>query len=230
MCLCRTQKCGKTGRSPDRLLQSTHLLVSESLNIEKDRFTSNFRSPNDICGVGMVNLCLIYYKTNIRFVTEASHLTLSSSISILASESAGPIRVKVERVFESFDTPRPIQLLPAPGDSGRNFLVLQGGKVLLVTAKGDSSSFETIMDISQLELIDNACEEGLLGIALHPRVNENSLFYAYHTLQNPKRTVLVEHKFSDLKTFSVDPHHQREILSIPQPYWNHNSGIPCFGP
>ena len=32
------------------------------------------------------------------------------------------------------------------------------------------------MDISQLELIDNAFE-GLLGIALHPRVNENSLFY-----------------------------------------------------
>ena len=64
-------------------------------------------------------------------------LFLSSSISILASESADPIRVKVERVFESFDTPRPIQLLPAPGDSGRNFLVLQGGKVLLVTAKGE---------------------------------------------------------------------------------------------
>ena len=40
----------------------------------------------------------------------------------------------------------------------------------------------------------------------------------------------MEHRFSDLKTFSVDPHHQREILSIPQPYWNHNSGIPVFGP
>ena len=37
----------------------------------------------------------------------------------------------------------------------------------------------------------------------------------------------MEHKFSDLKTFSVDEHHQREILSIPQPYWNHNSGIPA---
>ena len=155
---------------------------------------------------------------------------LSANISMLASESADSIRVEVERVFESFDTPRPIQLLPAPGDSGRNFLVLQEGKVLLTPAKGNDSSFDTIMDITKLELIDNAFEEGLLGIAFHPQVNENRLFYAYHTLQNPKRTVLVEHKFSDLKTFSLDENHMREILSIPQPYWNHNSGIPCFGP
>ena len=62
--------------------------------------------------------------------------------------------------------------------------------MLLVTVIKEMVRLETIMDISQLELIDNAFEEGLLGIALHPQVNENRLFYAYHTLQNPKRTVL----------------------------------------
>ena len=58
--------------------------------------------------------------------------------------------------------------------------------MLLVPANGDDSPFETIMDITKFELIDNAFEEGLLGIALHPQVNDNRLFYAYHTLQNPK--------------------------------------------
>ena len=111
----------------------------------------NFRNPNDICGVGMG-------KPLLRFIMKLVpglltkllfSLALSANISMLASESADSILIEVERVFESFDTPRPIQLLPAPGDSARNFLVLQEGKVLLTPAKGDDSPFETIMDITK---------------------------------------------------------------------------------
>ncbi|MEC7801493.1 MAG: PQQ-dependent sugar dehydrogenase [Verrucomicrobiota bacterium] len=137
---------------------------------------------------------------------------------------------QVEQVFKSVDTPRPIQITATPDKSGRLFLVLQEGKVhLLGNEKGNSSS-DVILDLTGLDLIDNAFEEGLLGLAFHPECAKNNLFYIYHTLQNPKRSVLVERKFSDLKSFSVDQKYQREILSILQPYWNHNSGIPVFGP
>ena len=137
---------------------------------------------------------------------------------------------QVEQVFKSVDTPRPIQITATPDKSGRLFLVLQEGKVLLLGKERGNSSSDVILDLTGLDLIDNAFEEGLLGLAFHPECAKNNLFYIYHTLQNPKRSVLVERKFSDLKSFSVDQKYQREILSILQPYWNHNSGIPVFGP
>ena len=73
-------------------------------------------------------------------------------------------------------------------------------------------------------------EEGLLGLVFHPKYQSNGLFYLYHTLQSPKRSVLVERRVKDLKRLELDSSHDRTLLEIEQPYWNHNSGVPEFGP
>lgn len=140
------------------------------------------------------------------------------------------IKVQLTQVFENIQTPRPIQVLPIPGVAKELLILLQEGRVLRCSIDGKSASSSTFLDITQLDLIDNAFEEGLLGMVYHPNFQSNRLFYIYHTLQNPKRSVLTERRVVDIKSFSLDTSYQREVISIPQPYWNHNSGIPCFGP
>ena len=67
-------------------------------------------------------------------------------------------------------------------------------------------------------------------MVFHPKFPKDKGFFLYHTLQNPKRSVLVERRIDDLGKLSVDPSRARVLLEISQPYWNHNSGIPVFGP
>ena len=165
----------------------------------------------------------------IKLSLVAFFLIFGFNLKCLAG-SKQTLEFQVEQVFEAVETPRPIQITTTPDKSGRLCLVLQEGKVLLIGDKRGNSLSHIILDLTGLDLIDNAFEEGLLGMALHPACTKNNLFYIYHTLQNPKRSVLIERKFSDLKSFSVDPNYHREILSILQPYWNHNSGMPVFGP
>ena len=84
--------------------------------------------------------------------------------------------------------------------------------------------------LNDLKMIVKDFEEGLLGLVFHPKYRSNGLFYLYHTLQSPKRSVLVERRVKDQKKLALDPNHNRTLIEIGQPYWNHNSGVPEFGP
>ena len=140
------------------------------------------------------------------------------------------VRIPLKLSFEDLDTPKPISLVPIPDGSNRSLLVLQGGKILMLSDDYESEKVETFLELSSEDMIDNAFEEGLLGLVFHPDFLDNHLFYLYHTLQNPKRSVLVERKVRNLEKMILDPKFVRTIIEIPQPYWNHNSGVPEFGP
>ena len=68
------------------------------------------------------------------------------------------------------------------------------------------------------KMIDNSFEEGLLGMVFHPKFPKDKRFFLYHTLQNPKRSVLVERRIDDLGKLSVDPSRARVLPEISQPY------------
>ena len=140
------------------------------------------------------------------------------------------IRIPLKLRLENLDTSKPISMVSIPDHSNRSLLVLQGGKVLMLTEDFEPHKVEIFLELSGEAMIDNAFEEGLLGLVFHPNFIDNHLFYLYHTLQNPKRSVLVERKVQNLEKMIVDPKFSRTILEIPQPYWNHNSGVPEFGP
>jgi glucose/arabinose dehydrogenase len=154
----------------------------------------------------------------------STFLFLLSSAALAEPET---IRVPVKKVLEGVEKAKPIMILPAPDQSGRSLLVLQGGKILLLSKTLNPSTF---LDMTGKKMIDNSFEEGLLGLVFHPNYPKDKRFFLYHTLQNPKRSVLVERKIDDLGKLTVDASHVRVLLEIDQPYWNHNSGIPVFGP
>ena len=155
-----------------------------------------------------------------------------SLFSKIPLQAAKPERLSIEirKVFDQFDTPKPISLVTVPDGSGRSLLVLQGGRVLLISSEFEKGEISTFLEISSELMIDNDFEEGLLGLVFHPKYKQNGLFYLYHSLQNPKRSVLVERRVNNRTSLTVDATYSRLVLEIEQPYWNHNSGVPEFGP
>ncbi len=120
---------------------------------------------------------------------------------------------------------RPVLLVAAPGDARRRlFVVEQGGKIRFLE-KGALSP-KTFFTIGGLA---SGNEQGLLGLAFHPRFAENGKLYVNYTSKD-MTTHVVEYKVSATDPDTVDPKSKRELISIEQPYSNHNGGNVVFGP
>ncbi|MDA9962664.1 PQQ-dependent sugar dehydrogenase [Opitutales bacterium] len=140
------------------------------------------------------------------------------------------VEYQLSRVYNKIKTPKPINIVVMPDGSGKELLVLQGGKVLTLPKDRSSGKSDVFLDLSGANMIEKAFEEGLLGLVFHPDFKKNKKFYLYHTLQNPKRSRLVERRMSKKDPSKPDDKYERLLLELPQPFWNHNSGNPVFGP
>ena len=153
-----------------------------------------------------------------------------SCFGIITSAQTETVTISIQHELKETETPKPISWVVVPDGSGRSLLVLQGGQVLVVPAVRKQSKITSFLKLSPDQMIVKYFEEGLLGLVFHPKYRSNGLFYLYHTLQSPKRSVLVERRVKDQKKLALDPNHTRTLIEIGQPYWNHNSGVPEFGP
>ena len=139
--------------------------------------------------------------------------------------------VQFKEVYTKIDFKLPIAAVYPPDDSGRLFLVEQGGRILILPEdRQNADTYEVFLDISGRDLIAHTFEEGLLGLAFHPDFKNNRKFYIYYTHQHPKRTILSELTTFEKKPGKANLSSERKLLEIPQPFWNHNSGNLVFGP
>ncbi|MBT5690138.1 MAG: glucose sorbosone dehydrogenase, partial [Opitutae bacterium] len=139
--------------------------------------------------------------------------------------------VSFKPVFSKLKFTLPVAAVVPPDDTGRLFLVEQGGRILILPEdRIGGDSVEVFLDFTGRDMIAHAFEEGLLGLVFHPDFKKNRKFYVYYSLQHPKRTIL-----SEMEVFTDKPNRanlstERKLLEIPQPFWNHNSGNMTFGP
>lgn len=78
-----------------------------------------------------------------------------------------------------------------------------------------------------------ASEEGLLGLAFHPRFRDNGRFYLNYvaSLNGHDTSHVAEWTFPDPNDLrSGTPRAGRVLMTIEQPYANHNAGQLAFGP
>jgi glucose/arabinose dehydrogenase len=143
----------------------------------------------------------------------------SDSLAVVPQQSATGIRL--EQVAGGFNAPL---YLAAPSGDTRSFVVEQGGRVRII--KGSSVIPIPFLDIS--DRISSGGERGLLSIAFHPRYTENGYFYVDFT--DPNGDTRIERMHADPKSDRADGAPGKLLLTIKQPYANHNGGLVMFGP
>lgn len=132
-------------------------------------------------------------------------------------------RLVLQRVASGFS--QPVFVTHAGDGSGRLFVVERAGTIRII-ANG-SVLPEPFLDIRSL-VRSSGLEQGLLGLAFHPRYRDNGRFFVYYTALNNDNTI-AEYRVS------ADPNRAdlgsaRILLAIPDFAANHNGGMLAFGP
>ncbi len=120
----------------------------------------------------------------------------------------------------------PIYITHAHDGSGRRFIVEQAGRIL-VSQRG-SSAVSEFLDIRGRILAGD--EQGLLGLAFHPQYSTNGRFFVNYTRRPDGATVVAEYHVSVGDPNAANPDSEAVVITIPQPYANHNGGMIEFGP
>jgi glucose/sorbosone dehydrogenase len=132
-------------------------------------------------------------------------------------------RVSLETTVAGLSTP--VYFTSAKDGTNRRFVVEQVGRIRVL--QPGSSTFTTFLDVSSRVLFNG--ERGLLGLAFHPQFFSNGRFFVDYTRQPDGATVIAEFRVSGANPNIADPT-QTVLLTIPQPYENHNGGMIEFGP
>lgn len=141
-----------------------------------------------------------------------------------------PLAVKAVRAFPELKFRRPVALTNAGDGSNRLFVCSQPGKIFVFPNRNDVEEADTFLDIEKKTIYkDEEFEEGLLGLAFHPKYKTNGEFFIYYT-EVPHISVISRMRVSKENPNKADPNSEEQILRIPQPFWNHNGGTVAFGP
>ena len=129
-----------------------------------------------------------------------------------------------------FDLFAPVELVVAPGQPDRAYVVEQGvsGPARVQTFVPGDAAPTTFLDLTS-RVVSNG-ERGLLGLAFHPDYAENGRVFVSYTAANPNRSVVSEFARAEGDALSADAASERVVLEVPQPATNHNGGQITFGP
>ncbi len=126
----------------------------------------------------------------------------------------------VARGFE-----HPVDLQVPAGDRNRLFVVEQVGRIRIV--KNGAVVATSFLDISD-RVGSSGSEQGLLGLAFHPRYSDNGRFFVNYTDRGGDTHIAEFHVSTNADV--ADPASERRLLFVGQPFSNHNGGGLAFGP
>ncbi len=141
--------------------------------------------------------------------------------AVAASPRAASIRL--HRIASGLSAP--VFVTAAHDGSGRLFIVEKTGAIRIW--KDGAVRPTPFLDISGS--VSKGSEQGLLGLAFHPRFRSNGRFFVDFTNRDGD-TVVREYRVSAAHPNRVDTATGRTILRIDQPFANHNGGMLGFGP
>ncbi len=124
---------------------------------------------------------------------------------------------------------RPVDLVHAGDGSGRLFVLEQAGVIQII--KDQQVLPQSFLDIRD-RVGSGGNEQGLLGIAFHPKFAENGYFFLDYT-DYSGNTVISRFTTPPGDTSDhpvADPSSEVVLLRVDQPYANHNGGQLVFGP
>jgi glucose/arabinose dehydrogenase len=144
-----------------------------------------------------------------------------------SSDILTPSQLELVPIANNFSQPLDLQ---APADNtGRLFVVEQGGKIKIIPSNGQVLS-TPFLDIGS-KLSSSSGEEGLLGLAFHPNYATNRRFFVNYTSDagGTLHTVIAEYTASIADANLADATSERILMTVDQPFANHNGGGLAFG-
>lgn len=156
--------------------------------------------------------------------------------SAIPAAAQGPAGDSAQMTFPTILTgySRPVLVTHTGAANRRIFIVEQTGRIRIATfTNGTWKKVGTFLDLrSKVTDQSISSEQGLLGLAFHPRYAANGRFYVNYTRRGSggKRgdTVIAEYRRKSIN--KADPASARILRVIDQPYTNHNGGHLAFGP
>ncbi len=147
---------------------------------------------------------------------------------VRAAGAGDDLPYRAAPAFPALSFENPLFLCAPPDDTDRLFVAEQDGRVWAFPNDPRAKTPVLAGDISaQVRRVHN--EEGLLGLAFHPRFQQNRKVYLHYSAGDPRRNVLSEFRM-DAPGRLLLPATERVILQVEQPYGNHNGGMIAFGP
>lgn len=180
--------------------------------------------------IGLVLIILVYisstsekYLSPIKTPNDES-VKPDGSVETGQAPVPADIQITVSEVIASGFT-RPVQVTHAGDGSQRLFVVEQIGFIRVI--KNGEVLPAPFLDLSGL--ISCCAERGLLGVAFHPNYENNGYFYVNYTRKSDWATTIARYTVSE-NPAQADPESALTILTIAQPYANHNGGQLAFSP
>ena len=131
---------------------------------------------------------------------------------------------------------RPLVVTGAGDGTNRLFIATQPGTIHVIKNDPAVDSMETFLDLRDRVHYNVPAEneEGFLGLAFHPKYKENGEFFVYYTnaykSEPERKSVISRFRVSKDDPNRADPASEEILLTIDQPFWNHNGGTLVFGP
>jgi glucose/arabinose dehydrogenase len=162
----------------------------------------------------------------------ATYRTVTLFAAMLAAagvdrEAAAQSALELTRVATGLSSP--LYATHAPGDPQRLYVVEKTGAIRIVNLATGSLSSSPFMAASVTAAgigLTTDGERGLLGLAFHPEYRTNGRFFINST--DSAGTTRIR-EFRRLSADQVDSTSGRDVLSVSQPYSNHNGGWLDFG-
>ena len=148
----------------------------------------------------------------------ATAIAVVGAATLLAGSASGRDTAFGSRAFASgFDSP--VLLTFAPGEPKIRYVVEQSGRVIRLQG-GRRSVF---LDVSRQ--VEYGGEQGLLGLAFHPKYATNRLFYVAYT-SSGGQNVVVRYRSNGRTAVKSS---KKVLFAEDDPYGNHNGGHVAFG-
>ena len=151
--------------------------------------------------------------------------------AILATSFAGMASAQaIDTTLVANGLSRPVRVTYAPGDPDRLFIVEKQGRIRVFHIPDDQLRSTYFLNIDSIVGggTSTSSEQGLLGIAFHPEYENNGYFYVNYT-NNSGSTVISRYTVSSNPEVASSSS-ASTVMTISQPYSNHNGGDIQFGP
>jgi glucose/arabinose dehydrogenase len=124
---------------------------------------------------------------------------------------------------------RPVFVCAAPGDSDRIFIVEQRsgstGRIRVFNRTTNTLLSTPFLSVT----VSTGSEQGLLGMAFHPDYENNGYFFVNYT-NSSGSTVIARYTVSSSNPNVANSSSAQTVMTISQPYTNHNGGWIGFSP